>query len=159
MIDFPPDQADRTVHPYRPALQQFTAFVLRDGRRAGLCWDEKPRCVHGHRLKTRDPQQLRDVRLDALLTCIHRGDRNAAPCDTRQYVALNTFGGSANVKGTGERFWLVVEVTDEHVRHMRAQPMIFLERMSLLSCVLPGVDMDLAGAPQDDDATGSKGDQ
>jgi hypothetical protein len=48
---------------------------------------------------------------------------------------------------------MVVEVTDDHVRRMREHPMIFLERMSLLACVLPGVDLDLAGALYDD-ATG-----
>ena len=152
MIDFP---ADHDRHPYRPPLSRFTGFVLRDGRRAGFCWDEKPRCVHGHRLKVKDPQQLRNLRLDGLFTCTHRGESAAAPCNTRQYVALSTFGGSAAVRGQGERFWINVEVTDEHVRHMRARPMIFLETMALLDCVLPGVEHDLVGAG-DDDATGIK---
>lgn len=157
MIDFPSDHAVRTAHPYRPPLHQFTAFVVRDGRRAGFCWDEKPRCIHGHRLKTKDPQQLRDVRHDTVVTCTHRESRDAEPCNTRQYVALATFGGSATMKGSGERFWFVVEVTDEHVKRMREQPMIFLERMSLLDCVLPGVARDLAGVLSvDSDATGDK---
>ena len=55
------------------------------------------------------------------------------------------------MRGTGERWWLAVEVTDAHVRAMRERPMIFLERMSLLACVLPGVDLDLLGAGDVDD--------
>ena len=101
-------------------------------------WVAKPRCIGGHHLKTRDPQQLRNVTYDALVTCVHQERREAPACGTRQYVSLNTFGGSAAVRGTGERWWLVVEVTDTHVRATRERPMIFLGRMTLLACVPPG---------------------
>jgi hypothetical protein len=159
MINPAASGCDLTAHPYAPSLSQFTGVITRDGRRAGFCWDEKPRCVHGHRLKTRDPEQLRNLRQDDVVKCIHRGARDAAPCDTRQHVSLGTFGGSATMKGSGERFWFVVQVLDQHLRRIREEPMIFLERMVMLSCALPNVDHDMAGAIGGpfDDATGARG--
>ena len=59
------------------------------------------------------------------------------------YYAKLTFGGSARIRGTGERVWLAVQVTSEHVRRVHTEPMIFLETLQLLSVVAPGVELDL----------------
>lgn len=127
-----------------PRLLPFSGFVLNDGRRGGICWDEKPRCVTGHRLV---PKRQRDLPItEGIVTCIHRESREAQPCDVQQWAQLLTAGGSARVQGSGERAWLVVEITREHIDRMRREPMIFLERMVVLGVALPGVDLDVLGA-------------
>lgn len=126
------------------SARSFSGFVLADGRRGGVCWDEKPRCIHPHRLRTREP-----VLTEAITTCQHRKDRGAEPCGAQLYVALLTFGGSAAVRGAGERAWLVVEITSDHVQRMRREPMIFLERMAILGVALPGVEIDILGIDQE----------
>jgi hypothetical protein len=120
----------------------FTGFVLSDGRRGGMCWDEKPRCVEPHRLITK---QREPILTEAITTCQYRAHTESTPCGVRLYVAQLTFGGSAAVRGTGERAWLVVELTPEHVERMRREPMIFLERMVILGVALPGVEIDVLG--------------
>jgi hypothetical protein len=94
-----------------PIESSFTGFVLRDGRRGGFCWEEKPRCVNAfagepHRLATKRP-----VITDTIAHCEHRPALGQGECGARLYVALLSFGGSAKVQGRGERVWLVVEVT------------------------------------------------
>lgn len=131
-----------------PRDPKFSGFVLSDGRRGGICWDEKPRCVNvikPHRLKLREP-----VITEAIGACQHRIDRHSEPCGTTLYVAQMTFGGSAIVRGTGERAWLVVEITREHIERMKREPMIFLERMIILGVALPGVELDVLGGLGDD---------
>lgn len=130
--------------PARPAHVKFSGFVLSDGRRGGICWDEKPRCVGAHRLRTREP-----VLTEAITTCQHRDGRGLEPCGLQLYVAQMTFGGSAEIRGAGERAWLVVEITREHVERMKREPMIFLERMIILGVALPGVDLDILGGAQE----------
>lgn len=126
----------------RPQQPRFSGFVLSDGRRGGICWDEKPRCVNPdpkpHRPRLREP-----VITEGIGTCHHRADRGAPECGTRLYIAQLTFGGSAVVRGAGERAWLVVEITDDHIRRMKSEPMIFLERMVILGVALPGVELDI----------------
>lgn len=123
----------------------FTGFFLRDGRRGGFCWDEKPRCVNvfggePHRLKTKGP-----VIADLITRCEHRPASKQGECGARLYVALLTFGGSAKAQGRGERLWLVVEVTAPQIQRISTEPMILLEKLSLLNCVLPGVASDVLG--------------
>jgi predicted RNA polymerase sigma factor len=129
----------------------FTGFVLADGRRGGICWDEKPRCVAGHRLHTKQKQPIIS---EALTTCVHKASREAEPCGIQQFVQVFTVGGSARIQGQGERAWLAVQVTRDHVERMRREPMIFLERMVILGVALPGVELDLTGDLQteNDDA-------
>jgi len=148
MIDFAPGPDPRVP------VRMFSGFTLADGRRGGVCWDQKPRCPAvsagtGSRPATRSSCATSPP-TPWSLACTRTGaTRPSAGSDST--VSLNTFGGSAAVRGTGERWWLAVEVTDAHVRAMRERPMIFLERMSLLACVLPGVDLDLLGAGDVDD--------
>jgi hypothetical protein len=120
----------------------FSGFVLSDGRRGGICWDEKPRCIHDHLLV---PKQKEPILTEAITTCVHRPTRDSAPCGVRLYAALLSFGGSAAVRGKGERAWIIVEITPDHVERMRREPMIFLERMVILGVALPGVEIDLLG--------------
>lgn len=132
-----------------PIDPSFTGFVLRDGRRAGFCWEEAPRCVNvfggePHRLATK-----RDVLDNTIAHCGHRPAIGHGTCGARLYVALLTFGGSAKIRGRGERAWLVVEVTPEQVQRMTTEPMIFLEKLALLGGVLPGVAEDLLGGVQE----------
>jgi hypothetical protein len=130
---------------YTPSSDRtpFSAFTLADGRRAGFSWDAKPRCIHGHRI----PDDEAPI-TEGIITCRHRGGRREPECGVRIYLVLLTFGGSAAVQGTGERAYLVVEVTRSLVLQMKQRPMLTLERLSVLACVLPGVDVDLtAGAP------------
>lgn len=126
----------------RSSPPPFSGFVLSDGRRGGICWDEKPRCIAPHRLI---PKQREPILTEAITTCVHRDGRAAPACDVRLYVAQLAFGGSAVVRGRGERCWLVVEITPEHVERMRREPMIFLERMIILRVALPGVELDVLG--------------
>lgn len=111
--------------------------MLPDGRRGGLCWDEKPRCPFDHRLMTKAP-----ILDDGIVTCTHR-HYPAPECGAKLYVACFTFGGSAAVRGSGERAWLVVEVTREHIERMIREPMIFLERAIVLGLTVPGVEVDV----------------
>jgi hypothetical protein len=130
-------------------LAGFSGFVLKDGRRGGFCWEEAPRCVNvfggePHRLATN-----RDLLADTIVHCGHRPAIGHGTCGARLYVALLSFGGSARIRGKGERLWLVVEVTPEHVQRMTTEPMILLERLHLLGCALPGVDTDLLGGVEE----------
>lgn len=131
--------------PILPTIDPtFTGFVLRDGRRAGFCWEEKPRCVN---VFDGQPHRLtkRPLLNDSILRCQHRPGPKHGECDALLYVALLHFGGSAQVRGHGQRVWFVVEVADEHVQQMRTHPMIFLEKLVLAGCTLPGVDADVLG--------------
>lgn len=115
-----------------------SGFTLPDGRRGGLCADAKPRCVGGHRLHLMDP-----VIGETVGTCTHRASRSDPICGARVYVAQLTVGGSAAVRGSGERVWLVVEVTRDQVEAMKRRPMLMLERMVLLGAALAGVEGDV----------------
>jgi hypothetical protein len=121
---------------------RLAGFQLADGRRGGFCWDEKPFCVNllGHRphhLLTRDQVVLSDT----IASCHHRPARGEAHCGVRLYIVQMTFGGSARVQGSGERGWLCVEITREHIERMKRQPMLILERLHLVGVALPGVDL------------------
>lgn len=115
-----------------------SGFALPDGRLGGLCSDGKPRCVRGHRLHLGDA-----IIGETIGTCIHRASRAAPICGAHVYVAQLTVGGSAAVRGTGERVWLVVEVTRDQVEAMKRRPMLMLERMVLLGTALAGVEGDV----------------
>lgn len=108
-----------------------------------FCSDEKPRCPHGHRLTG----QTR-VTTDGIIRCGHRDPRSKLRCDTLIWVALVTFGGSAKVRGTGERVWLVVDVSSlsyDDITQFTTSPMTLLERLAYLGHTMPGVDLDLFG--------------
>ena len=47
-------------------------------------------------------------------------------------VALFTFGGSAAIRGTGERVWVVVHVSPADVRHFTRTPMLVIEKLAYL---------------------------
>lgn len=121
-----------------PPRAPFTAFVLYDGRRAGFCWDEKPRCVHGHRIDADEAPMT-----EGITRCKHRTGRDAPPCGVRVYLSRIRFS-------TGEWAYFVVEITRSYLLRMKSErrPMLALERLSILACVLPGVEIDLAaGSP------------
>lgn len=122
---------------YEPSHQvAFSAFRLADGRRAGFCWDEKPRCVNGHRIDEHDAPVT-----EGITRCMHREQRGGPPCGLRLYLCRLPFA-------TGERAYLVVEITRSLILAMKGRPLLELERLSILRCVLPGVEIDLAaGAP------------
>jgi hypothetical protein len=107
-----------------------------------VCSDEKPRCPYGHRLKMAHRPST-----DGTLTCEHRDPITRALCNTLCWIAVVSFGGSSRVKGTGERVWIVVEVTPAIVRHFAHTPMMLLERLAYLGHTMPGVDRDLFGGP------------
>jgi hypothetical protein len=138
MIDFPPDAA--TAGARKPRLASLV--TLPDGRRVGVCWDEKPRCVTGHRFHTKDPKRVRQVRIDLLEPCHHRPYKEGPLCGVLQLATL------CSIPGTGERFWISVELTDAHRERLLKEPMIFLQRMALLGCALPGVEIDLLGVQE-----------
>jgi hypothetical protein len=108
-----------------------------------VCSDEKPRCPYGHRLKPAHRTQY-----DGTLTCDHRDPLSRQLCGTLCWIAVVSFGGSAQVKGSGERVWIVVEVTPAIVRHFSRTPMTLLERLAYLGHTMPGVDADLFGGPE-----------
>lgn len=112
-----------------------------------FCTDEKPRCPYGHRLKVAHRQSL-----DGTLTCTHRDPTTRQVCNTLCWVALLSGGGSARVRGTGERLWIVAEVTPQIVRHFAAHPMLIVERLEYLGHTMPGVDDDLFRSRVDVDA-------
>lgn len=101
-------------------------FQLADGRRGGFCWTGKPRCVHpspdgsSHALRLREP-----VLTEAIGTC--------RSCGTRVYA-----------RRFPDDLLLVVEITDALVRRMASAPLHPLEHLSILRCVLPGVEIDLS---------------
>lgn len=121
-------------------MSVFSGFTLADGRRGGICWDEKPRCVEPHHLKTRDV-----VLAEGIVRCRHQERRASSPCGAQLYVSQLTHGGSPKARGEGERIWIVVEVTREHIERMKREPMIFIERMIVLGVALPGVETDILG--------------
>lgn len=112
-----------------------SGFRLTDGRRGGFCWEDKPRCIEGHRLTLRSGLA---VTTDVIVRCHHRaGRQDAQACNLRLYVARIPWEPQHTA-------WLVVEVSDDHVRRMRdAGAQTFLHRLQLLDVVLPGVELDL----------------
>lgn len=105
-------------------------LITADGRRAGFCWGGKLRCPDGHDMKPREP-----VLTEAVATCRHKDRQDAPPCGLRVYA-----------RRVGEGALFVVEITDALVRAIHHEDgRIFLETLSILRCVLPGVrDLDLA---------------
>lgn len=121
---------------------RFAGLITSDGRRAGVTWDERPMCVNvigdrPHRLMTRDQVVISDT----IATCVHRPARGTDRCNVQLYIVQMTFGGSARVQGSGERAWLVVEITRQHIERMRREPMLILERLHLIGVALPGTDL------------------
>lgn len=128
--------------------RQFDIQTLKDGRRWGIAWDEKPRCVNGgHLIK---PKHAKHFVPDTLVTCVFRPGHGTTECGVQQWGILFTLGGSAKIQGTGERALIMVEVTRELIERRKREPMIELEWMTLLGLTLPGVDVDLLGAGQND---------
>jgi hypothetical protein len=120
----------------------YNGFRLHDGRRAGFCVGPQPRCVVEERPHVLRPRDL--IISDTITTCQHRPDSRHAPCGVRLYVARLAFGGSPRIDGSGELTWIVVEVTDDFVREMHQRPMqSFGEKLELLRCVLPGLEINL----------------
>ena len=107
-----------------------------------VCSEEKPRCPYGHRLHPPHRPSL-----DGTLTCTYRDPNSRRVCNTLCWIAVVSFGGSAVVRGTGERLWIVVEVSPAIVRHFSRTPMTLLERLAYLGHTMPGVDLDLFGGP------------
>lgn len=140
--------ATTTYMPPSREDAKFTGFVTSDGRRGGFCWDGKPRCVNGHKLR---PRQGKPILTEAITTCVHRDQRGGVECGALIYAGMFTVGGSARVRGSGERCWIVVEITRDHVERMAREPMIFLERMVILGVALPGVELDVLGVGQSED--------
>lgn len=120
-------------------LAKWKGFVTSDGLRGGFCSGDRPICVEGHYAKIGER-----VLTEALRSCTHRTSDHHAVCGTRLYIARMQYGGSARIENAGEPIWFVVEVTEEHVRKMHREPMIFLEKMEIISCVIPHADLTLA---------------
>lgn len=137
----------------------FQGFVLKDGRRGGFCWDEKPRCIgrageaHGHRFKPRDPEALRTLTTEMVARCQHKAGAQQPICGALLYIAVLSFGGSAVIRGQGQRCMLIVELHEKMLDQI-GQPMLFLERMALIEIALPGVLLDIGvrGDVEDPDA-------
>ena len=108
-----------------------------------VCSDEKPRCPYGHRLK-----MAHRVSYDGTLTCEHRDPITRRVCNTLCWIAVVSYGGSAVIRGTGERVWIVCEVSPAIVRHVSRTPMTLLERLAYLGHTMPGVDLDLYGGTE-----------
>jgi hypothetical protein len=89
--------------------------------------DEKPLCPYGHAL-----DRAHRPSLDGTLTCHWRDPLSGQECGTLCWVALLTFGGSAAIRGTGERVWVVVHVSPADVRHFTRTPMLFIEKLAYL---------------------------
>jgi hypothetical protein len=81
---------------------------------------------------------------EGIARCHHRPSDRQAPCNVRLYIARLQFAGGSFGSGTGELVWMTVEVTDEHVARMRRGPLSFFEKMQLIQCVLPTVDIKLS---------------
>lgn len=121
-------------------------------RRLTVSSDEKPRCTCGHRLATQHRPST-----DGSLTCTWRAHRNAAPCGRLLWVAVFCVGGSALRRGTGERIWLVVEVTRDELRDLQDTPRTVLEKLAYLGVAAPGVDLDLLGTAAPEPVTTAAG--
>jgi hypothetical protein len=89
--------------------------------------DEKPLCPYGHLLERSNRPSL-----DGTLWCHHRDEVSGQECNTQCWVALLTFGGSAAIRGTGERVWVVVHVSPADVRHFTRTPMLLIEKLAYL---------------------------
>ena len=111
--------------------------------RVFYCSEEKPRCPYGHRLHQPDRPTT-----DGTITCKHKDPRTERPCNTQCWIAVVSYGGSARIRGTGERLWIVCEVTPAIVRHFSRTPMTLLERLQYLGHTMPGVDLDLFGGTE-----------
>lgn len=105
-----------------------------------VCSDEKPRCPYGHRLKVAHRPSA-----DGTLTCDHKDPLSGRACNTVCFVAVVSSGGSPRVRGSGERMWIVVEITPATAREFSRTPMLVLERLHQLGHATPGVDQDLFG--------------
>lgn len=111
--------------------------------RIKFCNDEKPRCIEGHRLVA---QQR--VTTDGILRCAHTDRLTGLKCDKLLWVALLTAGGSAKVRGSGERLWVVIEITPADASEFTRAPAFVLERILHLGYAAPGVDLDLYGGTE-----------
>ena len=116
----------------------FLALRLPDGRRAGVCTEERPRCVHGHYVVSDSTVTSRGI-----VTCGFRAGRGTPKCNTVLHLAKCIFDGSASVHGSGERFWFVCELSTESLRHLRNIPMPALETLLCLGAGLPGTYDDM----------------
>ncbi len=120
-------------------IPQFSAMTLPDGRRAGLCLEDKPRCVAGvHYVKSH-----RTFADENFVICQHEENRSAPHCNASLFLARFHFGGSAMIREAGTRLWLVVEMRSEHLRHLKNHPMTIVEKLHYLNAALPGVYDDL----------------
>lgn len=130
-------------HQSKP-LPKFAPLVTADGRRAGWCWGDKPRCTnpepHAHRLRTKI-----HILSEAIVECENRHDRGGPTCGVRLYVRK-----VPRLTKSEALCWFVCEVTPEHVERMKREPMLFLETMTILGCVLPGVELDIP-TPESDE--------
>lgn len=127
--------------PHRLAPADVSQYRPPRARAVSVCSDEKPRCPYGHRLKPAHRPSL-----DGTLTCDHQAPGSGQRCNALCYVVLVCAGGSATVRGTGERIWLVIEVTPAEVRHFAKTPMLVVEKLAYLGVAAPGVSADLFGA-------------
>lgn len=115
----------------------FSGFVLADGRRGGLAWGHKPRCVKGNPTTHLLCHPGVRILTDSLVTCRHRSGRSGTICGAELYVRR-----FPRTKDEAQ-VWLVVETSPAHVQRMLREPMIFLERMVILGVALPGVEFDI----------------
>lgn len=125
-------------HPEQIAA--FAPLKTFDGRGAGWHWGERPRCISAapteHRLGI--PKQKRPVLTETIITCEFRIDRGAPVCGTQQYIRR-----IPRMTKHSPHEWFSCEVTVDHIRRLSQEPMTFLETMTILGCVLPGVEFDL----------------
>lgn len=109
-------------------------------RRLRFCSDEKPRCIDGHRL--RNQQRLTS---DGLFTCTYRAGARGPECGKLCWAALVSFGGSPKVRGSGERLWIVVELSPADASFFTRTPMTLLERLDHLGYGVDDLWRDFLG--------------
>lgn len=125
-----------TAEEVRPPT--FTALRLPDGRRAGVCTADKPRCIHDHYVRTNGLLISRGI-----VRCEYRAHAGAPKCNTALYLTKIHFSEGFSVHGANERFWFVIELNAEQIRALRTIPLAPLEQLVFLGAGLPGTYEDL----------------
>lgn len=119
----------------------FAPLRTADGRIAGWCWGRKPICTNRrpelHRLEV--PRQKKPILTESIFSCEWHADYGKPACGSQLYVRrIPRFDKHQPQE------WFVCEVTQDHINKLsRGDPKSFLETMTILGCVLPGVEFDL----------------
>ena len=132
-------------------IARFQGFVLRDGRRGGFCWDEKPRCVgrvgepFSHRIRPKDAEWFKNFKAarEGIVRCHHRLEAGGIECNALLYVVRLSLSPT-------DHALFVVELREDQREMMGSAAMKFLETLQLIDVALPGVGLDI-GVPSEVD--------